>query len=188
MTSWLKYGLGAAAIVAAVLTVRSVWAAKDAEWQERVERESARAEAALVVGDSLRVEAISLEARADSLETVAAQRDTVIQTRIVNLPAPTPDCEPFTAPRDSVIFLQAEQIEDVRSAFEAQREASARLRAAEAHARQAADSLLAVLDDRPRPLSPLIPKVGLGATAGICTTGQPCVAVGLSLSWEVKLF
>jgi hypothetical protein len=188
MTKLLKYALGAVAVVAAVLVVRSWAGQRDAEWQERVEREVARAEEALAIGDSIRVEAESYESLADSLATASKQRDTVIVRMVEELPAPPVDCEPFTAPRDSVIAEMAERHDDVAAAFEAEREAAALLRAAEARARVSADSLLAVLDDRPRPLSPLIPKVGLGATAGICTTGQPCVAVGLTLSWEVKLF
>lgn len=184
----IKHALGAVAIVAAVLALRSFVGARDAEWQARVERESARAETALAIGDSLRVEATELEGLATSLAFQAEQRDTVIIRMIEELPAPPPDCEAFTAPRDSVIIEQEERYADVTAALDAQREATARLRVAEALARQSADSLLSVLDDRPRPLSPLIPTIGLGATAGVCTTGQPCVAVGLTLSWEVNLF
>lgn len=184
-----KYALGAVAVVAAVLIVRSLWAAKDAEWQERVEREMARAEVLLEIGDSLRVEAESYEELADSLAVAAETRDTVIVTMIEELPAPPADCEPYTAPRDSVIAEQEKRYDDVTAALEAQREATAKLRIAEAKARMAGDSLLAVLSDRPRPLSPLIPSVGLGCTAGLSPlTRQADVVCGLSLSWEVKLF
>lgn len=188
ITKVWKYALGAAAVVAAVLIVRSYWSANDAEWQERVERESARAEAARDIGDSLRVEAESYEKLADALAISSAEKDEAIGLLMEELPTPPPDCEPFTAPRDSVIALQEERHDDDRAALEAERSATDQLRLAEAAARGATDSLLAVLNDRPRPLSPLIPSIGLGATAGLCTTGQPCVAVGLTLSWEVNLF
>jgi hypothetical protein len=184
----LQYALGAAAVVAAVLVVRSWAGQRDAEWQERVEREQARAEVLLAIGDSLRVEAASLGVVADSLYIEAEKRDTVIQRMVVELPAPPVDCEPFTLPRDSVILVMEERHETITDAFQKEREAAALLRTAEANARAAADSLSNVLDDRPKALSPLIPRVGLGATAGICMTGQPCVAVGLTLSWEVRLF
>lgn len=189
MRVW-KYALGAAAVVAAVLVARSVIGARDAEWQARVERETARAEAALLYGDSLRVEADSLEAQVDSLETRVSVRDTVIRRVVERIPVEVPaDCEPFTAPRDTAILLLTEQVHDVSDALAAQREAAARLRQAEYQARIAADSLLAVLDDRPRPLSPLIPSVGLGCTAGLSvTTRAPDAACGLTLSWEVRLF
>ena len=184
-----KIALGAVAVVAAVLFVRSVIGAKDAGWQERVERETVRAESALSLGDSLRVSARSYEKLADSLAVAADKRDTVIQRMVVELPAPPPDCEPYTAPRDTLIAELQEQNTEVMDAFKAEREATTRLRVAEAHARAASDSLLAVLDDRPRPLSPLIPSVGLGCTAGLSAlTRQPDVACGLTLSWEVKLF
>ena len=185
----VKYALGAVAVVAAVLIVRSWAGQRDAEWQQRVERVQATAEAALAIGDSLRVEATELGVVADSLKIEADRQDTVIVTRIEALPAPPVDCEPFTLPRDSVILLQEERYDTISEAFERQREASGLLRQAEARARLAADSLSAVLDARPRPLSPLIPSVGLGCTAGLSVmTAQPDVACGLTFSWEVNLF
>lgn len=186
----LKWILGAAAIVVAVLAIRAFATQRDAEWQIRVERESARAEIALARGDSLRQEANELQGLADSYALLAEQRDTVIQRVVERIPVEVPaDCEPFTAPRDTAILLLTEQVETVTGAFEAERQAAGRLRAAEAQARMAADSLLSVLDDRPRPLSPLIPSVGLGCTAGLSvTTRAPDAACGLTLSWEVRLF
>lgn len=184
----LRWALGAAAIVAAVLVVRSYVGARDAEWQTRVETEMARAEAALVEADIANGRATSFSALADSAFMEAMRKDTVIVRMIEELPAPPADCEPFTAPRDSVIVGLQDINADLESAVEAERSATDQLRIAEGLARRSADSLLAVLGDRPQPLSPLIPKIGLGATAGICTTGQPCVAMGLTLSWEVNLF
>ena len=81
-----------------------------------------------------------------------------------------------------------ERHENITAAFERQREAAVLLRAAEAEAHRAADSLAAVLDSRPRPLSPLIPEIGVGAFAGFCSTGQPCVGVGVGVQWKVRLF
>ena len=188
MNSLFKSALWAVAILVAVLAARSILGAKDAKWQARVDVEMARAEIALLVGDSLRSEADSLREDVDALVLEAKNRQPVIVRMIETLLAPPLDALPFTAPRDSVIAVQQEQIEDLFFAIDAERKASGLLRAAEEQARMAADSLYAVLDDRPRPLSPLIPSVGIGATAGICTTGQPCVAVGFTLSWEVKLF
>jgi hypothetical protein len=186
--SVIKYALGAVVIVAAVLAIRSFVGAREAEWHARVERETARAEAALEENATLREQAEELEGLATSLSFEAAKKDTVIVRMIEELPAPPADCEPFTAPRDSVIIEQRKQYASISEAYAYQRQATAKLRYAEFKARTAADSLLDVLADRPQPLSPLIPKVGLGATAGICTTGQPCVAVGLTLNWEVRLF
>ena len=176
-------------MVAAALAVRSYMGQRDAAWQARVESEMVRAEAALAIGDQLREEATTLEGVVDSLYVEAQRQDTVIQQMIVELPAPPVDCEPFTLPRDAVILELGEQNDTISEALRQQREAAGLLRAAESRARAAADSLLAVLDDRPRPLSPFIPSVGLGCTAGISAlTRQPDVACGLTLSWEVKLF
>jgi hypothetical protein len=182
-----KWILGAVALVAAVLVIRSIFEGQDAQWQARVDREVDRAVISLAETAIAVLRSDSLEAVADSLALEAGRRDTVIQKMIVELPAPPPECEPFTLPRDIVIKNLGKQNRLVSTAFLRQREAAAQLRIAEAGARRSADSLLAVLGDRPRPISPLIPQVGLGATAGICTTGQPCVAIGLTLSWKVKL-
>jgi hypothetical protein len=184
----IKLVVGAVAVVAAVLIIRSFVSARDAEWQERVEREMVRADLALTAADSLTEEAASWEAIASGLAVEAATKDTVVIRMIEELPAPPPDCEPFTAPRDSVIAVMEERHEDISAAFASQREASALLRAAEAEAHRAADSLAAVLDSRPRPLSPLIPEIGVGVFAGLCTTGQPCAGIGVGVQWKVRLF
>ena len=183
-----KWAIGAAAVVAAVLILRSFIGAQDAEWQERVERIQAEAAVNLATATRTVARADTLEALVDSLSTAVRYQDTLIIRMVEQLPAPPPDCEPFTAPRDSVILHMEKRHESITTAFERQREASALLRTAEVQAHRAADSLMAVLDDRPRPVNPLIPKIGLGATVGICTDGRPCVAFGLQLSWEVNLF
>lgn len=189
MSKLLKYALGTAAVVAVVLSVRSWAGQRDAEWQARVERVQATADVALAIGDSLREEATTLGVVADSLKIEADRQDTVIVVKIKTLPTPPPDCEPFTLPRDSVILLQEERYETITEAFNRARTESTLLRQAEAEARTAADSLSSVLDARPTPMSPLIPTVGLGCTAGISAlTRQPDVACGLTMSWEVKLF
>lgn len=184
----IKYGIAGAAVVAAVLVARSFVNQRDAIWQERVEREMARAEESLRAVDRAQAEAAALEIAVDSLIAKDAIKDTVIITMIEELPAPPPDCEEFTAPRDSVIRLLREQRLNVLEALRVQREAAALLQNAADQAATTADSLYSVLGDRPRPVSPLLPKVGVGVVAGLCTTGQPCVAGGLSVQWEVNLF
>ncbi len=168
--------------------VRSVVGARDAEWQARVDRVIAYSEVSLAEGAVFRSNADSLSLLADSLRIEASRRDTVIQKMIVELPAPPAECESFTLPRDRVILLLEEQVTDITEEAALERSASQLLRLAEARARTSADSLRAVLDDRPRPLPSFIPRVGLGATAGVNSRGQPDVVFGLTLSWEVKLF
>ena len=183
-----KYALGAAAILVAVLVVRSYTGGKEAEWQARADLAVAHAEEALAEGALARAEADSLQALADSLLSAGVRVETIVKEVIVNLPAPPTECEAFTLPRDKVILLLGEQSTLYRRSAEVQRAAADQLRVAEALARATADSLIIVIKNHPRPRPSLIPAVGLGATAGLCTTGQPCVAVGLTLSWEVKLF
>ena len=183
-----RYIVGAAAIVAAVLTIRGMVGARDAEWQARVDRVISDTEVALAEGTVFRSNADSLTTLADSLRIEASRRDTVIQEMIVELPAPPAECETFTLPRDRVILTLGEQIVTITAEAEAERGAAQLLRLAEAHARMSADSLRAVLDDRPKPLPSFIPRIGLGATAGVNSHGQPDVVFGFTLSWEVKLF
>lgn len=188
LSKLVKYGIMAALLAGAVIAVRSYVGMKDHDWQIRVEEEMTRATLAL---DSARVDrarADSASARADELSLAVAARDVRIDAMRSALPEPTEDCEVFTAPRDSVIAEMDVRHEDVLAALDSERSATALLRAAEARAHASADSLFAVLKDRPRPLSPLIPSVGVGITAGICSTGQPCIAAGLTLSWEIRIF
>lgn len=184
----IKWVLGATAIVAVVLVVRSYVGAKDAEWQTRVEVVQAQSRENLAIGDSLREEAAELRGLATSLAFAAEQRDTVVIRMVEQLPAPPPDCEPFTLPRDSVIIALQEQYGLATAAYRTERSASDQLRLAEAKARESSDSLLAVLADRPKPLSPLIPEIGVGLFAGLCTTGQPCAGVGVGFQWKVRMF
>ena len=186
--NYIKWAVGAVAIVAAVLIVRSFVSARDADWHERVEREMVRADLALAAADSLVDRATELEGLATSLAFEAAKRDTVIIRMTRELPAPPPDCEPFTAPRDSVIVVMEERHDNITAAFAREREAAVLLRQAADRATTAADSLAAVLDSRPRPLSPFIPEIGVGAFAGFCSTGQPCVGIGVGVQWKLRLF
>lgn len=183
-----KIALAALAVLAGVAYASSVYLRKQDEWNARVERVQAEARANLALADSATARADELQGLSDSLAFLAEQRDTVIIRMIEELPAPPADCEPYTAPRDSVIHELGLRADDLLAAFEIERTASDQLRIAEARSHAAADSLAAVLSDRPLPKPGWIPEIGLGATAGICTTGQPCVAVGVTLSWKVRLF
>jgi hypothetical protein len=181
--------VGVLVLAAGALAFQSYLGQKDAEWHERVERETARAETLMAENEQLRTEAAELEAIADSALIAATERDTIIVNRIETLPAPTPDCEVFTAPRDSLIADMQGRHDKMLMVTSNYRNSLSLLHAAEAKARASTDSLLAVLDDRPKPRSPLIPEVGLGCAAGLSvTTGTPDAACGLSLSWKVRLF
>lgn len=183
-----QVALVALAVLAGVAYASSVYLRKQDEWNARVERVEAIARAELARADSAEARATELQGLSDSLALLAEQRDTVIVRMIEELPAPPADCEPFTAPRDSVIVELGLRADDLLAAFNTERSAANQLRIAEARSRAAADSALAVLADRPLPKPGWIPEIGLGATAGVCTTGQPCVAVGVTMSWKLRLF
>ena len=180
--------LVALAVLAGVAFVSSLYLRQQDEWEGRVRVAEALAAENLTAADSLLAVAIRFEDEAIALAIQAEQRDTVIIRMIEELPAPPSEALPYTEPRDSVIAEMAARHDDISAAYESEREAAALLRLAEGRAHAAADSLMAVLDDRPIPRPGFIPEVGFGVTAGVCTTGQPCVAVGVTLSWKVRLF
>lgn len=185
MSKWI---VRVVALAVAAFILHSFIGMRDAAWQARVETVMEKATTELARADSLSDEAKDLRALADSLALEAERKDTVIVRMVEELPAPSPSCEAFTEPRDEVIRFQEVRYGDLQKAHETQTKAMDLLRRAEIAARESADSLYAVLDDRPRPLSPLIPEVGVGAFAGVCSTGAPCAGIGFTLQWKVRLF
>ncbi|MGI0149163.1 MAG: hypothetical protein ACREDF_06500, partial [Thermoplasmata archaeon] len=122
--------------------------------------------------------------RADSIASLAGRTDTIVRTLRVRIAVvdslnPVPDtCLPNLAVRDSLIASQALEIAQWREL------AGARA-AMLALALGARDSLRDALASRPRPLIAGIglslPKIGLGAFAGVCGDGRACVGVGIVL-------
>lgn len=183
-----KWVVRATAFAVVAFILHSFVGMRDAAWQARVETVMDIATIELARADSLLTENELLQMEADSLANEAAKRDTVIIRMVEELPTPAPSCEAFTEPRDRVIRFQEVRYGDLQAAYDKRGDAMDLLRRAEIAARGAADSLYAVLDDRPRPLSLLIPEVGVGAFAGVCSTGAPCAGIGFTLQWKVRLF
>ena len=159
-------------------------------YQQRVENVLGLVEVNRNRADSLAIEAEELGFLADSLAVVAARRDTVIRERIVrvrdSLP-PAPDtCLAYIAPRDSIIDSLLATSTMRETAFVAQVEASARLRAAYASATANIDSLVNLIHDRPRPRL-WLPALTGGVFAGYCFDGRPCAGVGLGLQWRLPI-
>lgn len=158
------------------------------EWERRAADAVTRADSlqkrVRVLTDSARL----FENRADTLSSKAAKADTIIRQRIVRVRAETPDSlahVPAVVERDAIIDSLQIEVSDLRSAFESEKEANARLHMALDRATERGDTLAAVLKDRPKPPPWFIPKIVLGPSAGLQTTGKPYTGVGVTLGWEI---
>lgn len=153
------------------------WEQRAREALVREEAQRSRVEALLEVADSLRSQAVELEARADA-------RDTVTLERIVRLPPAETAGEHA---RDTIIAEQRETITDLRGALALEQAAGNRLRAAFDTALARGDSLAAVLRDRPSGRPWYLPRLGVGPGLGYHDKGVIASPLTLHLSWELRL-
>lgn len=161
------------------------------EWEARIERIQGQLAAERKLVETTKKEAAEIIAavneRADSL----AARAPEIRTRIIEVQAETPDSlrgEPAIVQRDSIIADLREEADGWRSAFERQREASAKLAAALEIVEASRDSLAAAVADRPGERPWYLPRIGVGPYAGVDATGRPSAGpVAVTLNWEIKL-
>lgn len=157
------------------------------DWDLRASSAVATAEAERVRADSLQSVAYHFQAAADSLARVATERGARVRERVeVVREVRVPDsCVSFVAPRDSVIDTLFVQVDTWRGAYEAQILSSLALTGAYEVRGTVIDSLVSVLQDRPKPRAAWIPEVRVGLWTGICSTGSPCLGVGVGLAWRV---
>ena len=175
-----------ALLLGGVLAVNHIVDKLNADWQARVDSVQTFADGETARAEVLHSEASYLQAQADSLAALAPVVDTMRIVEIMEVAVPD-TCEVFVAPRDSVISELLQNNGLLREALATERTAAERLRAAYVSLEVAYDSVSAVLDDRPIQLPRFIPRVSMGAFAGICTDGQPCAGIGIGLTWKVRL-
>ena len=186
----LKQLLACLAVVA-ILVLSALYIierTQNSKWERRVQEVEAEVVALNVTADSAKFKADSLMVAADSLWFELERQEPEIREviRIVRAEVPVPEpCLPIVTQRDSIITELLEQMEQRDTVIVQQRHAFDALLVSHASLEAAVDSLTDVLGDRPIRLPSLIPEIGLGVTAGICTTGQPCVAVGVQLKWDI---
>lgn len=164
--------------------------AKFRAWNERVETVLEFAEEETARADSAVAEADVWQSRADSIAIEAEARSPIIRERIrlVRDSVPVPDtCYAVVAQRDSLIDAALAEADRWRAAYEAERSAADRLREGYNALLVVSDSLVAVLEDRPKPRPRWLPSLQVGLFAGICSDGQPCVGVGGGLTVEIKI-
>lgn len=173
-----------AGVVLATALVVSGWCVDQRfrEWNERVERVEEFAEAETARANAEAAEAAEVKARADSAVAEARDRAPEIRERIVRVREESP---PDPA-RDSIIDDLASDNEQLTAAYDTLSAAFVVLQSSYNSLLVVNDSLLTVLDDRPKPRPRWAPSLQVGVFAGMCTDG-PCVGVGGGLTFEIKL-
>lgn len=158
------------------------------EWERRIQRVEgyAAAQTARALNDSLQAD--SALAVADSLRGVLHEQEQELRERVVVIREEVvPDtCDPFVAPRDTLIDDLLDQNEEWERVADTERQAATRWRSAYGTVRVVNDSLSAVLADRPQPKPWWIPSFGVGPYLGIDNNLKPSYGVAATLSWEIK--
>lgn len=158
-------------------------------WEQRVQRVEQHAKDLQKRVDEATAEADSLSEAADEALRAAETAEATLRVRIDTVRAETPENlreHPAIVRRDSIINAQSDIITQTRRAYDLERQASGRLRAALADATARGDSLRDVLADRPSDRPWWLPRLGAGVAAGLDTQGRPNTVAGATISWEIK--
>lgn len=120
--------------------------------------------------------------------------DTLIITRIRQLPPVPSACEQFTRARDSIIMQCQANLARRDSVIVHMEAAAVNLFRADTARREVVDSLTSAIALVLAPpslwqrltalLGALAPDPGVGGFAGICANGEPCAGVGVTLGWR----
>lgn len=182
--------IAVAVVVIAVVVTDHCHQGNIEQWEQRVETLQRAHEAtrtrALDLLEAERARADSAEARAQRLRV----QEPIIRERIDSVRVHTPvelQDEPAIVQRDSIIDGLIRQRDQWKALYEEEHTANKRLRRALDNAVADADSLSAVLDDRPGDRPWFIPRLGLGPGAGITFDGDPYAGVGVHISWSISL-
>jgi len=178
--------------------------ARGAMWHAQViaQADSARADSAVRAAARAKIHADSAEARAGRAVVRAQAAERLLaatQARAATVAASAPDtCAPYIAAVEQARDAVMDAGSAWHDAYDAQRIAVGHLRArgdslasANATLTRTVGDLHRTSDDlahasKPSFFSHLVPKVGIGATAGIDPfTHRPSTAVGVTLSWSV---
>lgn len=183
----MKYALPALLVVVLLIWWQGRQHDAVTRWEAHVEaaqleakKNAARADSLVIASDMYREQADSIQLVADS---IAAIRPRLI-VRIDSVPVPA-EAVPFTAPRDTLITVLTAENESLRSVAKRLQMSTSDALTANALLRASVDSLSSVLDRRPKPRSRLIPTLGAGIMAGVCSDMRPCSGVGITLSWRL---
>lgn len=183
MVKWVRpLVIGLVVVLVTSLVAGRCYSSARAEWEARVERVQGAAEVHLERARAAEAEAQRWRTQAARLAEAAESAQPAIDSAVAELP---PAETPGEEARDEVIMALRGQVTLWRDAFRAQQEAYASLRIAYDNAIARGDSLDAVLDARPGERLWFLPELTMGAFAGLCSTGQPCVGVGVGLGWRI---
>lgn len=180
------------AVLATLLVVSAAYGfVKDhqaSEWEQRAVVALDSTETWMARARSLQEAAGAWSRQAHELADRAQQRDTVIVESIRTVRESTPPeirVEPSVVARDSIIDELVVTNNHWQQAFEQQARAYILSQESARTYKIAADSLRAVLEDRPEPRAWWIPQVGVGGFTGYCPNLGTCSGVGVTLSWRI---
>jgi len=178
----------AVALVVAAAGLAGLRARDSRVWETRAVHALALADTATSRADSLEAVASAANTRAEEMAELAAQRGRLAQQRVVEIrERAVPDtCLSYTTPRDEVIDTLLVSVDRWGAAWGEGVAARVALTSANLSLRLVADSMSAVLRDRPGGRSAWVPTVGLGLFTGLCVGGDPCAGVGVTLSWSIR--
>lgn len=178
-------GLVIAVVILVAVTVVSGYCVDQRfrEWNKRVEQVEEFAKAETARAASAVVEAGDQKARADSVVRAARERAPEIRERIVRVREELP---PDPA-RDSIIDSLVADNEQLVAVYDSVSAAYTVLLHSYNSLLVVNDSLLAVLEDRPRPRPRWAPSLQAGVFAGVCSDGRLCAGVGGGLMFEIKI-
>lgn len=153
------------------------------EWEARADSALAVARQESALAASAAAAAAEAEARAVRLARSAEGRGAGVRERVVLLGGAGEPQSPAIAVRDTLIAQMDTVAREWEAAYREQVVATDSLKVSLGHLTVARDSLVSVLEDRPRPRSSWMPEIGAGPFVGVCTSG-PCLGVGVSLTWR----
>ena len=187
---WVAGAVGALVLIALASAVlsgarASRWAVRAAEAVARAEVLATQATEAAAEADSVSHEALVAHERAHRAQAEVER----LRAELRPVDEAPEECLEDLLARDRVIVAQDSVIVAQDAAFGRQMEAYVALRSAFGDLQISHDSLSAVLEDRPGPTPTwrkLIPDVGIGLTAGVCSNGGLCAAVGPTLTWRLR--
>lgn len=184
----MRWAVLIAAVVIAAAVVSGLFVDREfREWNRRVEEVQEFAESETARADSAVARGRAAQAAADLTRAEAVRLTIANRERIAALDTVVPEeCEEVVAVRDTLIREVLVESDTWRLAFEKQRKASTQFISAQRRQSVVIDSLMLVLDARPRPRPAWLPTVSVGPFVGFCVNGQPCAGIGVGLTWKVR--
>jgi len=185
---WIIAGLAVGLI--GMILVGKCYRSQANEWEKQVRVVLSQAEDLDRQAKEAVKRADNAEAEIEILVESVRDKQPIIRERIDSVRVETPlelAGHPAIVKRDEIIADLIVESADWEEAYEREVEVANLLRVANAFALARGDSLVRVLEDRPKKHPWYIPRLGVGPYAGIDMNGKPSVGpIAVHLAWEIK--